>query len=264
MPICGEQFRRHGGCTTCFVIETPNRRLIIDAGTGLSTFAREASPSLKDTTLFLSHYHQDHLIGFPFYSPIYLPGWSLEIAAVRRANLSGLESLLATHRMPYFPVPLHDAMKATVSDVVLPSEGDCIIDGVHMAWTEVPHPGGASAFRVTTADCSVVIATDVELPLLTGDRFHRFAAGADIAFLDAQYRPEEYERHRGWGHSTHIDAARFAADAGIGHLYLTHHEAQRSDDALDVMVREARAIHPTVDAAYDRQWLIAPDEPPER
>lgn len=260
VPICGESFRRHGGSTTCFVIETEAHRVIIDAGTGLSAFAREGAPTTKDTTLFLSHYHQDHLMGFPFYAPIYEPGWTCTFAAVTRSGLTGLQALLATHRQPYFPVPLPQAMNVTTVDRTLDATGACVLDGVHVAWMDVPHPGGASAFRVTTADCSVVIATDVELSLLPDDAFLRFSEGADAAFLDAQYRPEEYEKHRGWGHSTHLDAARFAVSAGIAHLYLTHHDARRTDDAIDAMVEEARAVHPRVAAAYDRQWLAGPDK----
>lgn len=246
----GKAVERYGGETSCYVIETPNHRSIFDAGTGLARFARERQISDIPTTLFLSHYHLDHLQGFPFYDPIFRASCDLEVAAVPRDGVGGVDALFHAHRPPFFPVSLKDQCAMQLRSTDLPSEGEGVWGGVRIQWMDAPHPGGASAYRIDVDGHSVVIATDAEL-MLADARLRQFVANADIAILDAQYRSEEYSPRVGWGHSTPEHTAQFAAETGIKTLYLTHHDPSRSDDEVDAMVEIARAYHPRVFAAYD-------------
>ena len=58
---------------------------------------------------------------------------------------------------------------------------------------------------------------------------------------DATYTPEEYEAHRGWGHSTALEAVELALECGVPELVLHHHHPERSDDAVDAIVERCEA-----------------------
>jgi ribonuclease BN (tRNA processing enzyme) len=56
------------------------------------------------------------------------------------------------------------------------------------------------------------------------------------------YTREEYDHHRGWGHSTYEDAVELALDAEVATLVLFHHKPERTDDEVDRKVEECRAL----------------------
>jgi ribonuclease BN (tRNA processing enzyme) len=71
------------------------------------------------------------------------------------------------------------------------------------------------------------------------------AAGADLLIHDAQYSPEEYPAHIGWGHSSLQHTFAFAALAQVKHLVPFHHDPSHTDADLDRLIAEAvRAARP--------------------
>ncbi len=66
---------RIGGNTACVEVTSGGHRLILDAGTGIRALGevmmREGAP--QQATMFFSHLHWDHVQGFPFFTPAYLP-----------------------------------------------------------------------------------------------------------------------------------------------------------------------------------------------
>jgi ribonuclease BN (tRNA processing enzyme) len=69
-----------------------------------------------------------------------------------------------------------------------------------------------------------------------------FVRGATVLVHDATYTSDEYDQHRGWGHSTYEEAVTLALDAGVEHLVLFHHRPERTDDEVDQCVAESRAL----------------------
>jgi len=63
-----------------------------------------------------------------------------------------------------------------------------------------------------------------------------FARDASLLVHDAMYTADEYERHRGWGHSRDEDVVDLALDAGVQRLVLFHHHPERTDTALSEQV----------------------------
>jgi ribonuclease BN (tRNA processing enzyme) len=119
------------------------------------------------------------------------------------------------------------------------------------------HPQGVAAYRLDHETGSVVFATDVE----SGDPeydgvFRSLIDGVDILIHDAQYTPEEYEQRRGRGHSSWTNAVKLASECQVGRLILFHHDPDRSDDELEVIVEQAREIFPHVEAAREGSSLL--------
>lgn len=225
IAVSGGGFSRTGGNTACVELEHHGHRLILDGGTGLQALgqdllAHEASP----TTVLFSHLHWDHVQGVPFFGPAFSPGHPLCFAGP-----PGLRAVLVGQmRAPMFPVGF-DAFQAELRFEEVRSDQPLRI-GPFLVWASaLSHPNGVLAYRVEAGGRAVVYATDVEHGDTLDPRLVSLAHRADLLVHDAQYTPDEYPAHRGWGHSTWPQAVEVAEQARVGHLALFHHDPARTD-----------------------------------
>lgn len=259
MPFFDPDLLRYGGNTTCFSVHTEQGVILIDAGTGLGHVDRElaALPQVPPLVLLLTHFHIDHIIGLPGFGPLYSSDSNITIMGDPRRRDNWKESLNRFMDKPYWPVGLGDSEAAmTLKDI--PVEKDTMdLFGVRVSWFRVPHPQQCLSYRLGFPDGkSVVIATDVEYPdLPSAAHFVEFCKDADFLIYDAQFTPEEYPAHRGWGHSTWETGASITKAANAGCLVLTHHAPNRSDGDVDRIVREARSRVPRTIAARENLLL---------
>ena len=239
---------RIGGNTACVEVTSQGHRLILDAGTGIRTLSeimmKEGPP--QKATMFFSHLHWDHVQGFPFFTPAYLPTSELTMYGPGANGAQALESTLSQQmRPPQFPVPLSTMRSKMTFGAAL--HGHTVEVGpFKVTPIDVPHPQGCLAYRVEADGHTFVYATDVELARdsLTSD-VGRYLEGADALVLDAQYTPDEYSGKigipkKGWGHSTMVDAAQVAKQVGAKRLLLFHHDPAHNDDVVENMAEEAR------------------------
>lgn len=233
---------RYGGHTTCLELVVPEGRILIDAGSGLVEQHRQRPGLPPDTLLLVSHLHWDHILGFPFYPPLYRTGWKLDVRGVPRDGATVWDGLVAVNRPPLFPIDLATQVKADVSTSELDTSGSMSFAGVEISWMPVAHPGGCTAFRLSYGGQTVVFTGDVEIPATDRNALCEFARGATVLICDAQYSDAEYERHVGWGHSSNMQAAAVARDAGVQRLILTHHDPMHSDADIDALVEQAREV----------------------
>jgi phosphoribosyl 1,2-cyclic phosphodiesterase len=198
----------------------------------------------------ISHFHRDHIQGFPFFEPGYDLRNAFDVYGPGLGD-DGVEAALRRQmERPHFPVPL-DAMRAKL--VFHPAEaGDEI--GIGVAKVKVAalnHPQPCLAYRVSVDGVSVVYATDTEQ--LSEGRLNpdvvELARGADLLIYDAQYTEEEYSgrrgpSHVGWGHSTIGEACRIATAAYVKQLALFHHDPSRDDRRVAQLVYQAQSLFP--------------------
>jgi len=247
IPVCGQEYVRYGGDTTCIEIRTKNGRVIIvDAGTGIRRLGKALlAEGLTDCDLIFTHAHWDHVIGFPFFRPLYSGKTRLRIHGCPFAEDFVRAMLGRMMSPPNFPVNYGD-LKARIEY----SEG-CPeafeIDSVTVCPIDVSHPGGGKGYAFVEGGRRFVFLTDHELGHphpggLPYERYLQFCAGADLLLHDAEFTGEEYERHRGWGHSSYLDALRLAMDAGARQFALFHINQDRTDRAMDKVVEHCRRI----------------------
>ena len=262
VPVSGPEFMRHGGSTTCLSIDvesedpgTPSR-IVIDCGTGIADLGRSA-PAWQDTLVLQTHLHWDHVQGFPFFGALFDPAASFRFHCVDRDGETLRDVLDGQMSRPTFPVGL-DVLPSNLVFESVAQRGDRTLGSVTIAWTEVDHPSGSSAYRITADGATFVFTGDVEAQCGCGDALIDFARGADVLVMDAQYFPEEYATRRFWGHSTPIDAVDVASAAGVRRLILTHHDPSHDDARLEAKLLIARRhapAHLIVDNAFDRMTV---------
>ncbi len=252
VPVSRAEFDRYGGATICLTMElAADHFLVIDAGTGIRAFQHELPNGVPlEFSVLLSHYHWDHLLGLPFFRPLFEPDNTFHFYGVEREGRTVEEGIGGVFQPPWFPLPLQETpCRKTFID--LAQNNPVTIESVTVHASQLHHPQGVTAFRLETGDTSVVFATDVERGEPESDAaLAEFAAGADILIHDAQYHPNEYDLHEGWGHSTWTHAVEAAEEAQVGRLILVSHDPDRTDDKVDEILAAARDRFPNCDAAF--------------
>ena len=102
---------------------------------------------------------------------------------------------------------------------------------------EGSHPNGSAIYRLSYMGRSIVYATDFEHSPEGCSALARFASGCDLLLYDAQYTQDEYERYRGYGHSTPEAGIRVADESKTAQILFVHHAPWRTDEALLEMER---------------------------
>lgn len=266
-PVTGSAHTDFGGDTTSLLVEgADGTRMIIDLGTGLRVIDLKVRRTREQRLLniFLTHYHLDHLIGLPAFSPLYDPSWTLKINGPRIEGFSVEEVMHRILAKPFWPLQM-DAMRATVqfADLDAPgAESTRSVGGLRVRWCPIHHPGGGVAYRLDepATGASMVFATDIEWHESSGTeradflRLCTVPRPADVLFFDGQFSPEASIKYRGWGHSTWKEAVEVAAAAGTRRLYIIHHSPERSDISLHAIECEAQKMLPS--ARLGRQGQV--------
>ena len=254
IPSPGPQTIRYGGNTPCVEVRTSEGWLVIlDAGTGLRELGRSliarANGAPINGDIFLTHAHWDHIQGLPFFGPIFQRGNRFTIWGSAALETS-IDRVVRDQMSPVvFPVTFEE-IDATV-DFRGVTEEKCRGNGYSVQAFQVRHPGGALGYRFTgngSANALVYISDNELNPTAAYDtpsgwrqQLVSFVRGARVLVHDTMYTVEEYDHHRGWGHSTHEDALDLALEAEVEQLVLFHHKPERTDDEVDRRVEECRA-----------------------
>jgi phosphoribosyl 1,2-cyclic phosphodiesterase len=247
IPVCGREYLTYGGSTTCMEVQTGDDQVIIlDAGTGIRklghTLLREKR---RDLNIIFTHAHWDHLLGFPFFGPLYVAGTRITAFGCPFAQDSIRAFLSPTMAAPNFPVDL-TAVKATI-EYHGACAGEFRIGSVTVTPILLSHPNQGIGYKLTEDGKTFVFLTDNELTFvhpggLTYEDYRRFSAGADLLLHDAEFTPDEYKYKKTWGHSVYTDALRLAMEAEVGRFGLLHHNQERTDEGVEAIVTDCQRI----------------------
>ncbi len=278
IPTPGESTRKYGGNTACVALRMGDKYWIIDCGSGLRSCGiaakKEFGNKRTHINMLVSHTHWDHIQGFPFFLPFYIPNFSFTIHG--GIGLDGdLEHLLMNQMdSNYFPVNLGE-LAAKFDFVNLMGE-PTVIDEVKVSTHYLNHPGMSLAFRIEYQNKVFVYATDnepyIEMFKLKNaiktpedltfsqsleNKYLDFIHGADLLLADAQYTRAEYANFIGFGHSFMEYAIENAFHANVKKLLLFHHDPMHDDDFIDEYFAKMQTL---AAANYPRlELLIAKD-----
>jgi phosphoribosyl 1,2-cyclic phosphodiesterase len=247
IPVSGREYVRYGGDTACLQVTTGDgRTVVIDAGTGARRLGRRlVDQGVTTLSLLFTHAHWDHLLGLPFFAPLYREGTRIELFGAPMAQTSVRDMVSHTMKPPYFPVRVEDL----AADMAY--QGSCTdlfrIGTLAVEPFPLSHPNGGLGYKLVEDGKTFVFLTDNELGHvheggLSVERYAAVCAGADLLVHDAEYTPEEAEKKRTWGHSSYLQAVELALAAGVQALGLFHHNHERSDAEVDAIVDRCRSI----------------------
>jgi anti-anti-sigma factor len=228
-----------GGNTSCVEVVTGgNEYVICDLGTGVREFGnrvlREHGPDRKHTfNIFLSHPHWDHIMGFPFFAPAYIPGNRICIYGCHGVLR---EALRTQHSAPWFPVDFH-SLGSSIEFITLEPGHTYEVSGLSVISIKQFHTGDSYGYRFSRSGKSIVYSTDCEHKYSQLDEtypFVEFYRDADLLIFDAMYSlGDSVSVKEDWGHSSNVVAVELAQAARVGRLVLFHHEPVYDDRMLE-------------------------------
>ncbi len=271
IPCPGFATAKYGGNTLCLELRfnDANRMIIIDAGSGIRSLgnylaAHDIPKGMKKIDIYLTHTHWDHILGFPFFTPMYIPGMRIRIHGPQTFGDDSLESVIGGQFVyRYFPVRIEEL--SSVIEYSELGEGRFDLgDGITLVTKFLNHPISCIGYRFEYRGKSFATVYDAEpfqnlfctdptdpsydkAVALEGEKaaaeqnmlVERFFAGADCIVYDAQYTEEEYRNgKRGWGHGAIEYAIDATARNGVAQLALIHHDPERTDAQLDILTEK--------------------------
>ena len=275
IPCPGPDTMRYGGNTTCFELRFADSKklVIIDAGSGIRPLADKLMRSdfpkgPIDADIFISHTHWDHIMGFPFFTPIYIKTSYLRIHGPVSFEDEPLEKVIGGQlRYRYFPVR-QEELSARIEYQELKETRLDLGDGITITTKYLNHPILCLGYRFEQGgkvfctcydtepfrnmfptdpkdpDYDPAVAAEGEAAAAEeNQKYLDFIQGADVVVHDTQYTLEEYKKNKiGWGHSTFEHAVNAAHKAAVKKLVFFHHDPLRTDDQLDQLLVKYRGM----------------------
>lgn len=263
MPTPGPDTVLFGGNTSCLEIRCDDHLIIVDAGSGIRKLGdklmREDLPKGPiSADILITHTHWDHVLGFPMFTPIFVPGTKLRIHGPISYEDDSLEKVfgsLLSYR--YWPVR-QEELGAKIEYRQIKETTFELGDGIFVTTKYLNHPILCLGYRIEYRGKSIATVYDNEpfSNLFPTDPAHpdydeeaaregeeaareenekllRFMQGVDLLVHDTQYTAKEYNAgKRGWGHSSYEYAINAAHKARVKRLVLFHHDPNRSDAEL--------------------------------
>jgi CheY-like chemotaxis protein/phosphoribosyl 1,2-cyclic phosphodiesterase len=277
LPKPGPSTLRYGGNTSCVEVRSGDGALVVlDSGSGIHELGlslMRSGEGARHGHLLIGHTHWDHIQGFPFFAPFFVPDGRWDVFAPGGRAKQFEVSLAALMSYDHHPITL-DSLTAQVRLHDL-TEGEFTIGGIRVTTQYLHHPTLTLGYRIEADGVVLVYATDHEphslhplrgypgeSPIHHEDQRHvRFLEGADLVIHDAQYTLDQFPDRAGWGHAPAERVVDYAISAGVRRLALFHHDPEHDDDAVDSIV--ARAVEwaakgrhaPEVFGAAEGEWL---------
>jgi phosphoribosyl 1,2-cyclic phosphodiesterase len=229
----------YGGNTPCIEVNSPETQIIIDGGSGIRGLGAElmkgpCGHGQGRLHILMTHFHWDHLIGLPFFMPLYVPGNEVHFYAVQEELPKVFSTLF---KRPYFPVEIAQLQSSIQFHQLAPRE-PCRLGDLAVTPYRLDHPDPCWGFRIEGDGKVFSHCVDSE-----STRFTREELGpdlplyqnVDLLIFDAQYGLLESIKKENWGHGSAMVGIDLALRERIKRILFMHHDpATRDRTVLDV------------------------------
>ncbi len=235
-PCCGKQYNEYGGHTCCVSVQLGNQLVVLDAGTGMVDLGKwMVAENIKQASILLTHTHFDHVLGLPFFTPLWMPGATLDIYAGHLHAEGGVKKFFQDKlNHPLFPGSVIEMAQGTLNfHDIKPGTDLTIAEDLQVKTIALQHPGGSTGYRLNVGGKSLCYITDTEHLIGNHDSaLMGFIRNTDCLIYDATYTSEEHREKIGWGHSTWQEAVYLAKNAGVQQLVIYHHNHLHDDTQM--------------------------------
>jgi phosphoribosyl 1,2-cyclic phosphodiesterase len=235
----------YGGNTSCVQVDVGGPDyLLCDLGSGvrefsLSTIAKHGPAQPKTYHVLVSHVHWDHIMGFPFFIPAFIPGNRIRIYSCH-PKLE--QAIRGQNHEPCFPVEF-TALAASIEFILLEPGKAYEIAGTTVTGIAQLHGNESFGYRIENDGKTVIYTTDSEHKPEDKAEMERAAAffrGADLVIFDAMYSlADSISVKEDWGHSSNILGIELCQMAKAGQLCLFHHEPVYDDERIQTILAES-------------------------
>jgi phosphoribosyl 1,2-cyclic phosphodiesterase len=247
--VSGAEYLHFGGNTCCLELRYDDTVVIFDAGSGIRPLGHTLAHE-KKIDLFLSHLHWDHIVGFPFFEPLYRKGVHITIWTPQGHGRSPSELFDQLLAPEFFPIHL-DQMKAHLEFKTIQEKTPVRLGPLTIDFHKTIHPGVTYCFKIKTPHQTIGYVTDNEIDLEKQQSFIAFHKNCDYFIHEAQYSVDEYPEKAGWGHSSITNALELVRQVHPSRWLVTHHDPAHTDENLRALAKLAR----TSDLPCPVEWI---------
>ena len=236
LPASGNDFSTYGHATCCAQIKTGDRHVILDAGSGIMNLGRfiTESEDNRPIDILISHYHFDHIIGLPFFSPLLNSKINTRIFLPILEGNSGLSAIDKLISPPLFPVTRSSFMKNVEFIEFQPNDTVELSDKIKCKTKLLPHPGSNTGFQISNGNFNVVYASDLEAQNdQTIDEICDFSENSNFLLVDSSYTALELKERIGWGHLSLNQVQTIARKLPLSRILVFHHDYKRKDFQIE-------------------------------
>ncbi|MBR3306246.1 MAG: MBL fold metallo-hydrolase [Lachnospiraceae bacterium] len=245
IPTDGKDHLEFGGATSCVLVQACGQAVYLDGGSGM---LHSPDTSEESASVLFTHTHVDHMIGLPI-SPLLLSKRRVDIYGKTRDGLDIRQQLERLMSLPLWPA----GVEVYPSELHFhETEQFMNIGGISVSCMEANHPGGSLIYRLEHEGKSLVYATDHEHSTEKQAELADFAEAADLILYDAQYTDEEYEKMKGFGHSTVAEGLKLLNSSKAKRILFVHHDPRHTDD----MLKKSEEGLKDTRAAFARQGMV--------
>jgi len=247
IACAGPTYQRYGGNTSCLEVRCNSHVLIFDAGTGLRPLGEKLkAEGTHDIDIFLTHSHLDHIVGVPFFKPLYDEACRVRFWAGHLLPDHGLkEAICAMMVAPLFPVPIDIFPSQTIFNDFRAGDTLEVHPEVRVKTVRLNHPNGATGYRIEHGGRSICYVTDTEHNAHGPDpKILSLIRDTEVFIYDSTYTDQEYPKYAGWGHSTWTHGLKLADAAGAKTFVAFHHDPSHDDAFMDRMAADIAKARP--------------------
>ena len=251
----------YGGNTSCGEVTVGRNRLIIDGGSGirgLGELVMKTEPNVTEHHIYFTHFHWDHVIGLPFFSPFYIPGRTVHLYAVHEDLENNIRRIF---RKPNFPVPFEAIEKQIRFHRVMPRQ-PFKIGAMTATPYELDHPDPTWGLRVEAGGRSLAWAVDTECTRTSVEEMgddRALYTNADLCVFDAQYTFGQALERISWGHASGPIGIDVALRENVKRILFVHHDPAASDDVIRRAEEQTIHYHEQILRNRTREGMTSPE-----
>jgi phosphoribosyl 1,2-cyclic phosphodiesterase len=238
----------YGSCSTCVEVTSGKSHLIIDAGSGIKRLGDQimkqgvAGKGQGVYHILLSHFHIDHLLGLPFFTPIFIPGNEIHFYAVQKELQDAVKFIFTR---PYFPVDFASLPSKVVFHQLAPRKTVKVNDFDVTPYL-LDHLDPCWGFKIshgtkTYSHCSDTEGTRLSFEDLGADR--PLYENVDLMYYDAQYPIARSMQNNMGGHSSSHIGLDLAMKMGVKRILFGHHDPDSTTSDLQNLEKETQLYY---------------------